>query len=131
MIELLEPRVLSAASNATANAPAGSPGPDLKVASIGRLRGPVIAGAASRVALAVRNGAAATGVAPPSLVGMYVSADGVLNAGDRLIASAPVTRPLKPGGAFRTRVDIQFPSDLAAGTYPVRAGAGDQNAVAE
>ena len=131
MIEWLEPRVLSAASNAAGGAPAVPAGPDLRVAAIGRLRGPVIAGEASRVALAVRNGAAATGAAPPSLIGMYLSADGVLDAGDRLIASAPVTRPLKPGGVFRNRVDMQFPADLASGTYHVLARVDDGNAVAE
>ena len=87
--------MLAAAAPAVATAVV--PGPDLTVTSTRPLRGSIVGGTVARAAVAVKNLVSADSAAPESVAAVYLSADGVVDAGDRLIASRPRGRS-SPGG---------------------------------
>jgi uncharacterized delta-60 repeat protein len=106
-------------------------GPDLTIAFAAPVAGAFVGGARGRALVVVTNAAGADLPANPSTVALYLSADGFVDATDRLLAVATV-RTLKQGKTVRAKAKrIVFPDDLPAGTYHVLARADDGNAVSE
>ena len=132
LVDRLEPRTLLSGGSAPATVAAvDSVGPDLTVQFKRPPRGSFVGGSAAQATIVVTN-ARGGGEAPPSAAALYLSADGVLDAADRPLASATAARPLKPGDRVGVRFSrVTLPADLPSGTYHLLARADDTGAVAE
>lgn len=105
--------------------------PDLSLSFTEGPFGPYLPGEMTRIVISAYNVASAGAAAAPSTVALYFSDNPVLDAGDRLVASARA-RSLKVGkGAYVRFSRVRIPADLPAGRYYPLARIDDAGVVDE
>lgn len=102
--------------------------PDLVVTQLTAPASGQVGAAVSVIATVANQGGVA---AAPSWMGLYLSTDGIIDAGDMDLGAGCAVPGLSPGGSFACLVDAVIPANTPAGAYFVGAKADHGLLVAE
>jgi hypothetical protein len=132
LVDDLEPRFRLSAAHGPAHldVPPVPIGPDLVVRFVNRpRRGTIVGGTRGRALISVTN-RRHTAPALPTTVGLYLSSDAALDAGDHAVGTWPVGARLN-GRSVMKSLKFTFPADLPSGPYHLLAHVDDADANAE